>query len=105
MFQLYLYHQETNKNYQTFLAKDFQSQFVGMNIKKSGNKNTTNEFRYFIKSKFFGVNRLFVLVYSKEDAVSRTFKAKKYYIPKGIILVIISSSMEKKFMINQLIQM
>ena len=85
MFQLHLYHQETTKNYENFLAKYLINQFVGMNIKKSDNKNKTNEFRYFIKSKFAGVNRLFVLVYSKDDAVSRTFKAKKYYLPKGII--------------------
>ena len=31
------------------------------------------------------VNRLFVLVYSNEDADSKIFKTKKYYLPKGII--------------------
>ena len=31
------------------------------------------------------VNRLFVLVYSNEDAASKKFKAKSYYLPKAII--------------------
>ena len=31
---------------------------------KSENQNTTNRYKYFLESKFIGVNRLFVLVYS-----------------------------------------
>ena len=38
-----------------------------MNIKQKA-KKTTNEYRYFLKSNFVGVNRLFVLVYPNEDA-------------------------------------
>ena len=41
--------------------------------------------RYFLESDFVGVNRLFVLVYSNEDADSKRFKAKRYYLPKGTI--------------------
>ena len=41
---------------------------------KSENKNTTNEYRYFLKSNFVGVTRLFVLVYSNQDANSKRFK-------------------------------
>ena len=44
---------------------------------------TTNKSRYFLESNFVGVNRL--LVYSNHDAVSRRFKDKRYYLPKGII--------------------
>ena len=51
---------------------------------KSDNKNTTTEFRFFLESNFVGVNRLFVLVYSDQDAASRRFKAERYYLPKGI---------------------
>ena len=40
---------------------------------------------YFLESYFVGVNRLFLLVYSNEDVASKTFKSKKYYLPKGII--------------------
>ena len=34
---------------------------------KIENKSTANEYRYFLDSKFAGVNRLFVLVYSNQD--------------------------------------
>ena len=37
-----------------------------MNIKESENKHTTNEYRYFLKSNFVGVNRLFLLVEQKK---------------------------------------
>ena len=41
---------------------------------KSENKNTTNKYRYFLKSNFVGTIRLFVLVYSNQDANSKRFK-------------------------------
>ena len=56
-----------------------------MNIKKSENKNTTNEFKYFLETNFIGENRLFNLVYTNQDENSERFKAKRYYLPKGII--------------------
>ena len=55
------------------------------NIKQKKNINTTNEFRYFIKSNFVGVNRLYALVYKDEGDNAKRFKARKYYLPKGII--------------------
>ena len=45
----------------------------------------TNEYRYFLKSNFVGVNRLFVLVYSNEFNNAKRYKAQRYYLPKGII--------------------
>ena len=57
-----------------------------MNIKQNVRiKNTTNEYRYFLESNFVGVHRLLVLVYLNEDAASKRFKAKRYYLPKGVI--------------------
>ena len=54
-----------------------KDQFTGMNItKKCDNKNVTSNFRYFLESNFVGVNRLFVLVYSKEDVVLKDLKLK-----------------------------
>ena len=48
------------------LSKGFErSVYWNQNKTKSENKNTTNEYRYFLKSNFVGVNRLFVLVYKK----------------------------------------
>ena len=38
---------------------------------KKYNKNTTNEFRYFLKSYFVRVSRLFVLINSNEDTASK----------------------------------
>ena len=41
------------------LAKDLKDQFIGIKTKKES-KHATNEYRYFLKSNFVGVNRLFV---------------------------------------------
>ena len=47
----------------------------------------TNKCRYFLESNFVGVNRLFVLVYLNQENDSKRFKAKKYYVPKGIVYI------------------
>ena len=51
---------------------------------KSENKNTIGEYRYFLLSKFGGVKRLFVLACSNQYDNDKTFKARRYYLPKGI---------------------
>ena len=48
-------------------------------------KSITNEYRYFLKSNPFGVNKLFVLAYSNEDDNSKRFQTKRFYLPKDII--------------------
>ena len=55
---------------------------------KIENKNMTNEFRYFLKSNFVRVSRLFVLVYPNRNDNSKRFETRKYYLPKGIIEII-----------------
>ena len=68
------------------LSKEFErSVYWNEDKTKSENKNTTNEYRYFLESNFAGVNRLFVLVDSNEDTDSKRFKAKRYYLSNGII--------------------
>ena len=52
---------------------------------KDKNETTANEYRYFLESNFVGVSRLFVLVYSNQDANSKRFKTRRYYLPKEII--------------------
>ena len=47
----------------------------------------TNKCRYFLESNSVGVNRLFVLVYLNQENDSKRFKAKKYYVPKGIVYI------------------
>ena len=41
--------------------------------------------RYFLESKFVGVNRLFVLVHPNQNDDSKRFETRKYYLPKGIV--------------------
>ena len=75
-----------NQKLSKLLRKGFERLVYWKEYKtKSDNKNMTNKFRYFVKSNFVGVNRLFVLVYSNEDAAFKRFKAKKCYLPKRII--------------------
>ena len=52
---------------------------------KNANKNTTNEYRYFFKSDFVGVNRLLILVYSDNENASKRYSAFKYSLLKSII--------------------
>ena len=74
-----------NQKLTKLLSKGFERSVYWNEYKtKSKNKNTTNEYRYFLKSNFVGVSRLFVLVYSYRDAKSKIFKTQRYYLSKGI---------------------
>ena len=44
-----------------------------------------NEYRYFSKSTFLWVKRLFVLIYFNINNNSKRFKAPKSYLPKAYI--------------------
>ena len=52
---------------------------------KSEDKDKANKYRYFLKSSFFGVNKLFVLVCANQDDHAKRFKTQRCYLPKGII--------------------
>ena len=68
------------KDNQKVLTKGFERSIYWNEYKtKSGNKNTTNEYRYFLESCFLGLNRLFVLVYSNQDNNAKRFKSQRYY--------------------------
>ena len=89
----------TNKNTKldvlviTFSEKDIQklSKLFGNGFERSvywneyktkiEKKNMTN--RYFLESNF--VKKLFVWVYINQDNNSKRYKAKRYYLPKGIM--------------------
>ena len=92
----------SNQKLSKLLSKGFERSVYRNEFKtKRENKNTTNEFRYLLKSNFVGVNRLFALVYTNEDDSSMRFKTWIYYLAKGLIKnynVIING---KIFMINQ----
>ena len=56
-----------NQKLSKLLSKGFEWSVYWNEYKtKSENKNTTNEFRYFLESNFITLNRLFVLVYTNE---------------------------------------
>ena len=52
---------------------------------KSENKDTRNDYRYFLESNFVGASRLFTLGYTNKDDASKIFKTRRYYLPKGLI--------------------
>ena len=52
---------------------------------KRDDKNTTNEFRYFLKSNFVRVNRLFVLVYLNRNINVKRFNSRIYCLPEGLL--------------------
>ena len=64
-----------NQKLSKLLSKGFERSAYWNEYKtKSENKNTTNEYRYFIKSNFVGViNRLFVLFYTNEANNAKRF--------------------------------
>ena len=65
-----------NQKLSKILSKGFERSVYQNEYKtKSDDKNKTKEFIYFLESNFVRVNRLFVLVYSNEDAVSKRIKA------------------------------
>ena len=75
-----------NQKLSKFLSKGFErSVYENEYQTKSENKNTTNEYRYFLESNFVGVNRSFVLVYSNKDDNSKRIKTRRYYLPKRVI--------------------
>ena len=53
-----------NQNLLKLLIKGFERLiYLNYHKTKKDDKNTRNEFRYFLKSNFVGVNRFFVLIY------------------------------------------
>ena len=75
-----------NQKLSKLLIKGFEWSVYWNEYKtKSENKNTTNEYTYFLESNFVGINRFFVLVYTNEANNAKRFNAQKYYLSEGII--------------------
>ena len=91
-----------NQKLSKLLSKGFErSVYWNEYNTKYENKNRTNYYKYFLKSSFFGVNRLFVLVYANEANNTKRFNAQKYYLPKGIIKkynVMLETRLEKNML-------
>ena len=65
-----------NQKLSTLFSKGFnRSVYWNEYQAKSDNKNTANEFIFLFGSNLVGINRLFVLVYTNQDAASKRFKA------------------------------
>ena len=73
-----------NQKLSELLSKGSESSVNWNEYKTRENKNAANEYRYFLKSNFAGVNRLFVLVYLNRGNGVKWFKTRRHYLPKGI---------------------
>ena len=77
-----------NQEPSNLFSKEFEISVYWNEFKtKSENKNTTIKYSNFLQSKFLGVNRLFVSIYSNRDDNAKSFKLLRYYLRKGIIII------------------
>ena len=78
MFLPSLYQLKTNQRLSKLLSNGFErSKFWNEHETKSENQVTTNEYGHFLKPNFVGANRLFVLIYSKENNDAKRYHGKK----------------------------
>ena len=87
-----------------FISKSFERTVCWNKYKtKSENKNTTNEYRYFLQSNFVGVNRLFILIYWNVDDNVKSIKMEDIFYQKVLLRILTSSSIVRTFLTNQLV--
>ena len=79
---LSFYQKKTIKNCQYFLADQDRSVYWNGYKTKSGNRDTKNEYIYFLKSNFVVVKRTFKLIYSNRVNDVKRHKALRYYLLK-----------------------
>ena len=104
LLSLVTFSAKDNQNLSKLLSKGFErSMYWNEDETKIENKNTTNEHKYFIKSNFVGVNRLFDLIYSNQDGIVKRFNDKSILYQKLLSQVMTSLSMKRTFSINPLI--
>ena len=75
------YNQKLSKLFRKGFERSVYWNEYKTNIK---NKNTANEYRYFLNLKLLGVNRFLVLVYSNQDGNGEMNKARSYELSKGV---------------------
>ena len=102
--QNYMFQQETIKNYQNFIARDSKGPFVGMKIKqkviikiRQTNLNTVSN-QIFLEA----IDHLFQFIETKM-LLLKDLKLKGITYQNKLLIIITSSSLEKTFIINQLI--
>ena len=92
-----------NQKLSKILSKGFERLVYWNEYKtQKENKNATNEYTYFLKSNFVGVNRLFILVYLNRKNNGKQFNARRCYLPKGILKTYNFVINRKTFMTKQL---
>ena len=93
-----------NQELPKLFSKEFERSVYWNEYKtKRKNKNTTNEYRYFLESNFVGFNRfLFSFIQIKMTMLKR-LKLEGIIYQKILLRIITSSSMERTFIINPLI--
>ena len=75
-----------NQKLSNHLSKRFEISVYWNEYKtKSENKNTKNEYRYFLQSNFVGVSRLFFLIHSNQDDIPKRCNVGRSYLPGSII--------------------
>ena len=88
-----------NEKLSELLSKGFERS-VYWNEYKTKQENKTRK-KYFLKSNFVCVNRLFVLLQTNEVNNAKRFNVQKYYFPKGIIknyIVMLETRLEKNML-------
>ena len=77
-----------NQKLSKLLSKGFKrSVYWNENKAKSENENTINEYRFFLISNLFEVNRLFDLVYSYQDNDFQNLKVKDITYQKKLLII------------------
>ena len=100
-----MFQQKTIKNYQNFVATDLKGPFVGVKIKqkvmikiRQTNLNTVSN-QIFLES----IDHLFFQFIETKILLLKDLKLKGITYQNKLLIIITSSSLEKTFIINQLI--
>ena len=87
---LTFYQKKAIKNCQIFLADQDRLVYWNGCKTKSGNRDTKHKYRYFLKSNFLVVKRTFKLIYSNQVNDVKRYKALRYFLIKGIMIMTIN---------------
>ena len=87
MFLQLLHLQKKIRKYQSFLSNNVKDQFIGIYKTRVKIKILQMSIDIFLNQTLQKClfSKLFVLIYLNQDDNAKRYKAKKYYVPKGII--------------------
>ena len=97
---LQLYQQETIKSYENFLSNNLKDHFIGINIKQKVRTKKQINIDIFSNQNFLeAIDYLFQFIRMKIMPL-KDLKLKDIIYQKELLIIIMSSSIEKTFMIN-----